>query len=228
MPFQHRRSLIACFPEYVYSNAGPSTVLPQLLQSLEADKVLAAQFLRSGRVRLTFCDSDTCDAVLEKGLDYDGVPLRLLPADNRLRTVFLRDIHVETGDTVVASTFSEYGEVLSVEYGYYEAHPFLQNGNRFVKILLSRDIPGFIQVDNFDCQVWYSRQPPQCSVCRASDHRAPACPLPGLCRRCLQPGHMARKCVRAWGPPSSTSASVKPVNAPSCSMDDDRQSYGLK
>ena len=115
--FQHPGSLIACFAEDFYSNAGPSTVLPQLSESLDADKVLAAQFLRSGRVRLTFCDSDTSDAVLEKGLDYDGVPLRLLPAESRLRTVYLRDLPVEIGDAVVSS-LSEYGEVLSAEYGY--------------------------------------------------------------------------------------------------------------
>ena len=183
--FQPPRSLIACFPEDVYSNAGPSTVLSQLLESLDADKVLAAQFLRSGRVRLTFCDSDTCNAVLEKGLDYDGVPLRLLPADSRLRTVYLRDLPVEIGDGVVSSSLSEYGELLSVEYGYYDAFPSLQNGNRVVKILLSHDIPGFIRIDNFDCRVWYSRQPPQCSVCRAPGHRAPACPLSQACARAV-------------------------------------------
>ena len=71
-------------------------VLPQLLESLDA-----AGFLRSGRVRLTFCDSDTCDGVLEKDIVFDGVPLRLLPADSRLRTVFLRDLPVEISDATV-------------------------------------------------------------------------------------------------------------------------------
>ena len=56
-------------------------------------------------------------------------------------------------DAVVSSFLSEYGEVLSVEYGYYNAFPSLQNGNRVVKILLSKDIPGFVQFDGFDCRV---------------------------------------------------------------------------
>ena len=98
--FQHPRSLIPCFPEDVYLNSGSSTVIPQLLERLDADKVLAVQFLRSGRVRLTFNDSGTCDDALEKGLEFDGAPLRLLPADRRLRTVFLRDLPIEISDAV--------------------------------------------------------------------------------------------------------------------------------
>ena len=64
------------------------------------DKVLAVQLLRSRRVRLTFSDSGTCDDVIEKGLDFDGAPLRLLLADGRLRTVFLRYLHIEISDAV--------------------------------------------------------------------------------------------------------------------------------
>ena len=73
-------------------------MLPQLLERLDA--VLAVQLLRSRRVRLTFSDSGACDDVLEKDLDFDGAPLRLLPADRRLRTVFLRDLPIEISDAV--------------------------------------------------------------------------------------------------------------------------------
>lgn len=34
------------------------------------------------------------------------------------------------------------------------AFPSFQNGNRVVKILLSKDILGFVQFDGFDCRVW--------------------------------------------------------------------------
>ena len=79
---------------------------PQLLKRPDADKVPTVRFLRSRRVRLTFSDLGTCDDVLEKGLDFDGVPLRLLPADSRLRTVFPCDLPVEISDDVnVVSSF---------------------------------------------------------------------------------------------------------------------------
>ena len=95
-----------------------------------------------------------CFDVLERGFDFDGAPLRFLPAHSRMHNLFLRDLPVVISDAVVSSFLSEYGEVLSVEYGYYTVFPSLQNRNRVVKILLSKDIPGFVQIDGFDCRVW--------------------------------------------------------------------------
>ena len=83
------------------------------------------------------------------------------------------------------------------------------NGNRLIRMLLSDHVPCFVRVDKFDCRVWYAGQPPQCSMCRFSGYRAPACPLSGLCRRCPQPGHMAKECSQAGG--TSVSAPV-PAN----------------
>lgn len=80
-----------------------------------------------------------------------------------------------------------------------------------VKILLAQEIPCFGRVENCDCRVWYPRQPPQCPICRELGHRAPTCPLSGLCRRCRQPGHVARECTQAWGP--SVSAPVPVTDA---------------
>ncbi|XP_015758082.1 PREDICTED: branchpoint-bridging protein-like [Acropora digitifera] len=72
-------------------------------------------------------------------------------------------------------------------------------------MLLTQDIPYFVEIERCNCRVWYSRQPVQCSICREVGHRAPACPLSGRCRRCHQPGHVARECTQAWGPPLSVS-----------------------
>ena len=64
----------------------------------------------------------------------------------------------------------------------------------------------------------HAGQPPQYSICRSSGHRAPACPLSGLCRRCRQPGHMARECTQAWGSSVSAPATDMP-SEPSASSD---------
>ena len=58
--YQYPRSLVAQFPEDVYRNAGASDVLPLVMKNVDAAKVLAVQFLRAGRVRLTFQDPETC------------------------------------------------------------------------------------------------------------------------------------------------------------------------
>ena len=145
-------------------------------------------------MRLTFEDPKVCSAVLRNGLELEGLSVQLMPADDRLRSVYLRDFPFEVDNDVVSSFPSRYGEVLSV------AFPSLCNGNRLVKILLAQDIPSFVRAENCECRVWYPRQPPQCSICRKFSHRAPTCPLSGLCRHCRQPGLVARECTQAWGP----------------------------
>ena len=206
--YQFPCSLVALFPESVYKNAGVADVLPLVMQSLDPDKVQCAQFLRAGRVRLTFDDPESCAAVLKSGLDLGDVAVQLFPADERVRLVYLRDLPIEVSHDAVSSFFSTYGEVLSVEYCYFDEFPSVRNGNRLIKILLTQDIPYFTEIESHNCRVWYRRQPSQCSICREFGHRAQACSLSGRCRRCRQPGHVARECTQAWGPPPPVSIDV--------------------
>ena len=199
--YQFPCSLVALFPESVYKNAGVADVLPLVMQSLDPDKVQCVQFLRAGRVRLTFDDPESCAAVLKSGLDLGDVAVQLFPADERVRLVHLRDLPIEVSHDAVSSFFSTYGEVLSVDHCYFDEFPSVRNGNRLIKILLTQDIPYFIEIESYNCRAWYRRQPSQCSICREFGHRAQACSLSGRCRRCHQPGHVARECRQAWGLP---------------------------
>lgn len=193
-------SLLLFFPEDLYRNLGSSAVLPQVLEVIGEDNLVAVQFLRGGVVRLTFIDEAVCDDFFEHGFDYDGVPLRVTRASSNVRTVYLRDLPIEVPEDVVTGFFSSYGQVVSVACSKFKDFPTLCDGTRIVKIVLKSDVPYFVRISDFDCRVWYSRQPPQCSICRECGHRARECPLSGLCRRCRQPGHTARECTRAWGP----------------------------
>ena len=208
--YQYPSSLVAQFTEEIYKNAGASDVLPLVMKSLDAEKVLGVQFLRGGKVRLTFEDAETCSAVLKGGLDLGDVPVQLFPADDRVRIVHLRDLPVEVDHDSVSAFFATYGEVLSIDHCHFEEYPTVRNGNRVIKILLTQDSPCFVEVEGCSCRVWYFRQPAKCSICREIGHRAPACPLSGRCRRCHQPGHVAREFTQAWGPLFPVSRSTDP------------------
>lgn len=89
---EYPQSLVAQFPEEIYRQHGISSVLPLLMDCLAVARVVAVQFLKLGRVRLTFDDPATATDVFESGIVFEGTTLRLSPADTRLRTVDLRDL----------------------------------------------------------------------------------------------------------------------------------------
>ena len=202
-------SAVVLFPEEIYKSVGSSVVLPQLLQAVPVEKLCAVQFLRNGAVRLTFKQTADCDDLVLRGVMYGDTPLRVVSADKKSRLVYLRDCPSEVSDDAVSQFFSTYGEVLSVQRSKHAAFPVLLDGNRVVRMSLSRDIPSTVNVAGFDCRVWYARQPPQCSICSKSGHRNRDCPLSGLCRRCRQPGHLAKECKQAWGSTRSADSSLE-------------------
>ena len=109
-------SVVAFFSAAVYRSVGSSSVLPNLLQSVNKDLLTTAQFLRNGAVRLTFKTSADCERVLASGIRYGDAPLRLAPAGTQSRIVYLRDCPSEVPDVVVRQFFTSFGEVHSVTH----------------------------------------------------------------------------------------------------------------
>ena len=193
-------SVFVFFPENVYQNVSSSDVLPQLLECFPCDKVAAVQFLRGGVVRITFKDQAVRDDVLARGVSFQGNSLRVVCAMSEVRSVYVRDLPIEVPDDVVSAFLSSYGDVVLVSRSTYKDFPAVCDGNRVVRIVLKQDVPYYVRIADCNCRVWYSRQPVQCVVCKGTGHLGRDCPLSGVCRRCRQPGHIARQCVQAWGP----------------------------
>lgn len=213
-------SLVAFFPATIYRSVGSSTVLPELLRAVDKDLLTTAQFLRNGAVRLTFKSSADCERVLASGIRYGDVPLRIAPAGTQSRILYLRDCPSEVPDGSVRQFFTSFGEVHSISHSTHQGFPGLRDGNRAVRISLSKDVPGIVTISGFECRVWYRRQPAFCEICKKLGHRSRACPLDGLCRRCHQPGHHARSCRNVWAAPRpAASAAPAPADAPESPAD---------
>ena len=58
---EYPNSLVAFFPATVYRSVGSSSVLPELLRSVNKDLLTHVQFLRNGAVRLTFKTAADCE-----------------------------------------------------------------------------------------------------------------------------------------------------------------------
>ena len=171
-------------------------MLPKLLQILRPEDLRCVQFLRSGKVRVSFREQADRDHFLSEGMRLDDQDIPVTRDAEKVTVIYIRDLPYEVASDI--DFFSTHGEVLTVERSVNADFPTLCNGNRIVKMVLNEDIPHFLSIGGYQCRTWYRGQPIQCIVCRDFGHRAQGCPLAGRCRYCHQPGHMDRECSRAW------------------------------
>ena len=229
------RKLVVQFPSEVYRSTGSSQGLPELAKSLDLPNVRGIQFLPNGVVRVTYKEPAQCDAALACGIRFRGAPLRIAPVDSRTRLVYVRYLPVEVPDDGLKVFLRAFGVVHSCAMQTYPGMRDVSTGTRVVKVTLAKDLPSSARVSGFDVRLWYQGQPQVCPVCRSYGHRVKDCPFNGLCRRCSQPGHMARQCSfrRSSVVPASAASSVPDVSDPvagadpSISEDEDDPDYVL-
>ena len=89
------KSVVLHFPPNVYQKIGASEILPQLLQKFEPDEVRCVQFLRGGKVHVTFRKSSARDFWLTKLLHLKGYDVPVTGDDEKLSVLHLRDLPYE-------------------------------------------------------------------------------------------------------------------------------------
>ena len=227
------RTLALQFPSEVYRSTGASQVLPELVKSLDLPNVRGIQFMQNGVVRVTYKEPAQCDAALTSGIRFRGAALRTSPVDSRTRLVYVRDLPVEVPVDGLKVYLRAFGVIHSVSMQTYPGMPQVFTGTRVVKVTLTKDLPSSARVSGFDVRFWYQGQPQACPVCRSYGHRVKDCPFNGLCRRCSQPGHMARECSFRRSSVVPAASSVPDVSDPvagadlSISEDEDDPDYVL-
>ena len=228
------RTLALQFPSEIYRSTGASQVLPELVKSLDLPNVRGIQFMQNGVVRVTYKEPAQCDAALTSGIRFRGAALRTSPVDSRTRLVYVRDLPVEVPVDGLKVYLRAFGVIHAVSMQTYPGMPQVFTGTRVVKVTLAKDLPSSARVSGFDVRFWYQGQPQACPVCRSYGHRVKDCPFNGLCRRCSQPGHMARECSFRRSSVSTPAASSVPDVSdpvagadPSMSEDEDDPDYVL-
>ena len=112
-----RTSLVAFFPPAIYQSVSSSTILLELLQSLNMDSISTVQFLWNGAVRITFENPLDCDRVVSSGIQFRDIPLCLVSVDAKSCLVYLHDCPAQVPDDVVKRFFSSFGEVHKLSPG---------------------------------------------------------------------------------------------------------------
>lgn len=186
------KSILLHFPSEIYLRRGVRELFPLSVRPLHVSEIVAMQFrcvtVRSEAYR---------EELLSSEFRFEDTVVPVTPAGCVAKSVYVRDLPFEVFDESIVSVFSNYGKVFSVKSVYHKEFPAICTGTRTVVMSVNDPVPCVVNVHGFDCRIWYPSQLAFCSVCRSSGHLPPACPLSGLCRRCKQPGHVARECVQA-------------------------------
>ena len=207
------KSVVLHFPPNVYQKIGAQEMFPHLLKIFKAEDLSCIQFVRGGKVRVSFCERSVRDYHLSEGVCFQGQVIPVIKDADKVAVVCLQNLPYEVADEDISDFFKTYGEVLAVGRSVSAGFPSLYNGNSVMKLILKESLPYFLSVCGCNCRVWYRDQPVQCFVCHEVGHQAQSCALSGRCRRCHQPGHMARDCTWAWDPvPPAVAKDPAPVD----------------
>ena len=117
MPTQDQfpKSVVLHFPSSVYQNFGAAEMLPKLLEILPTEDLGCVQFLRNGRVRVSFYKKEFRERFLSEGMRFGDLDIPVTRDGQSVTVVYIRDLPYEVASDDVIDFFSSYGEVLTVE-----------------------------------------------------------------------------------------------------------------
>ena len=164
------KSIMLHFPSEIYLRRGVGKLFPLLVRALHEKEIVAMQFLRGGRVRVTVRSEAYRENLLSSKFIFENTVVPVTPADCVVKSVYVRDLPFEVSDESIMSVFSTYGKVYSVKSVYHKEFPAICTGTRTVLMSVNDSVPSIVNVHGFECRVWYPGQPAYCAVCRSSGH----------------------------------------------------------
>ena len=173
------------------------------------------QDLGAGEFLIEFEMKEEAKKYLDSGVDFHEIHLNCNPPHGYHVNVSILGLPAYVEDEKVIETLSDYGEVKSdvIRYKYHTNHdlPGLENGNRLVRMVLSKvSIPYSLQIDGQWCRIIHNNQQRVCSFCHGVGHSRHKCPEVE-CYNCRNQGHIACDCEL---PAADLSQNDDPVTQP--------------
>ena len=104
------KSILLHFPSEIYLRRGVGELFPLLVRALHEKEIVAMQFLRGGRVRVTVRSEAYREDLLSSEFRFEDTVVPVTPADCVAKSVYVRDLPFEVSDKSIVSVFSTYGK----------------------------------------------------------------------------------------------------------------------
>ena len=166
---------------------------------IESD-IIVFQDLGSGEYLVELSALNDAESLIEEGFDLGDLHAICHPPHGQSVNVSIMGLRSYIADEEVKEVLSQYGEIKGevVRLKYKADHDLagLQNGNRLVKMCLTKkSIPYSLRIGGEWCRVIHNDQQPICSECQELGHTRKRCPEI-LCRICKEKGHMSYNCEK--------------------------------
>ena len=173
----------------------PAAIVESAVSTFPDFDVKSVQFRPNSEILITFASPEQKQAVLQKeGAVLCGQSCKIVGGKPPSTVVQVHHYPYEFPDAPIKTKLSEFGEVLNIRHQVFPGFPNIFTGTRLVRMIVKKEIPKDLLISSSYVSVWYKGQPLVCNICNERGHKAAVCPLRGKCRRCRQPGHIARYC----------------------------------
>ena len=155
-------------------------------------KIKCVQIDKDESVVVTFADQECVEQILSLGtMSINEYPVIVSSVDARRKYVKVFYLPYEVSNSDLQAVLAEYGHVYNVrrDVGYKG----IEDGVRTVTMNVNGNIPSFMKVGAYECEIWYRGQRQTCRKCYSTEHFARDCPNV-QCYRCKEMGHVSRNC----------------------------------
>ncbi|KAK3747131.1 hypothetical protein QZH41_015118 [Actinostola sp. cb2023] len=183
---------------------------------LGEDRIEVIQELSAGTEYLLQMKSKTDrENMMDAGLDIEECHVSCHPPHGLYTNVSIMGLKAFIDDEKVCEALRPHGEIKSdvfrLRYKNGHALAGIENGNRLVKMILTKTIPYALKIDGGHCRIIHSDQKPTCTYCAEEGHARQKCPTI-VCHFCRQPGHMWRNCKNGFGNIQNTRTPLEAVD----------------
>ena len=101
------KSVVLHFPPSVYQKHGAAEMIPKLLEILCVEDLRCVQFLRNGKVRVSFREKDMRDHYLVEGLRFGDLDIPVTKDGQKVTVLHIRDLPYEVASDDLVEFFFE-------------------------------------------------------------------------------------------------------------------------
>ena len=162
------------------------------------DQITVLQQLSNGEYLVELSENKLAEDLIESGFSIEELHAVCNPPRGYYMNVSIMGLRAYVDNEAVIKALQPYGEIKGdvIRLRYKADHDLagLENGNRLVKMILSKpSIPYSLKIADEWCRIIHNNQQPICRECNELGHSRRKCPQI-ICRLCEATGHMSQDC----------------------------------